>query len=84
MSTLPTDIALRVHAQVASGAFASEEEVLRHAMDSLERRQASLEELRSMVRSADADIAAGRVGTFNVDRTVQAIDRRLASDSAGN
>lgn len=78
METLPADIELRIKAQVASGAFASEDEVLRQAMDVLERRQNSLNELREMVQEADADIAAGQVGEFDVEHTMQVIQQRLA------
>jgi Arc/MetJ-type ribon-helix-helix transcriptional regulator len=61
-----------------SGAYESEEDVLREALDALERRQRGLEELRQMVRQADADIAAGRVGPLDADQTKRAVRERLS------
>lgn len=66
---LPPDILARVEAQIAAGAYADPDAVLRDALDGLERRQQSLERLRAMVREADEDIAAGRVGSFDASRT---------------
>jgi antitoxin ParD1/3/4 len=61
MLSLPADIQQRVQAQMALGVFTSEEEVLREALESLERRQSGLRQLREMVAVAEADVAAGRV-----------------------
>lgn len=81
---ISTDIQQRVEAQLATGAFQSEEEVLREAMDSLERRQRDLAELQAMVREAEEDVAAGRVGPFNVAETMARIYKRLSpSEIAG-
>ena len=74
---LPADIQRRVRAQIESGQFATEDDVLREAIDTLERRQRGLQSLRDMVREADADIAAGRVGPFHADETKNAVKRRL-------
>jgi Arc/MetJ-type ribon-helix-helix transcriptional regulator len=63
----------RVQAQLATGAYASPDEVLREALDTLERRQRSLEKLQTMVREADEDIAAGRVGPFDKEATMRAV-----------
>ena len=56
---LPPDLEDRIKAQVESGQFETEEDVLREALDSLEKRQGGLRELRQMVREAEADVAAG-------------------------
>jgi putative addiction module CopG family antidote len=74
---LPADIERRVRAQIESGQFAAEDDVLREAMDALEKRQRGLQTLRNMVREADEDIAAGRVGPFNADETKAAVQQRL-------
>jgi putative addiction module CopG family antidote len=66
-TSLPVDIQQRIDAQLATGVFASQEEVLREALDGLERRQRSLSRLREMVAEAEEDIAAGRVDTFDRD-----------------
>ena len=75
---IPADIDARVQAQIASGGYETPDAVLRDAMDSLERRQRSLVQLQAMVREADADVAAGRVGYFDVDTTMRAVQLRLA------
>jgi putative addiction module CopG family antidote len=81
---VPTDIQERVDAQIATGAFRSADEVLREAMDTLERRQRSLSELQAMVREAEEDVAAGRVGPFDVAETMSRIQKRLSpSELAG-
>jgi putative addiction module CopG family antidote len=76
--TLPIDLTKRVEAMVAVGAFGSEEEVLREAIASLERRLSALSHLRQAVSEADADIAAGRVGGFDAELTKRAVRTRLA------
>lgn len=81
---ITSDIQERVDAQMATGAFQSEIEVLREAMDTLERRQRSLAELQAMVREAEEDVAAGRVGPFDVAETMLRIQKRLSpSEMAG-
>jgi antitoxin ParD1/3/4 len=74
----PTDIQQRIEAQLASGSFATEEEVLREAMEALERRQRGLTQLRTMVAVAEDDVAAGRVGAFDRDNLKATIRDRLA------
>ena len=64
---LPADIQQLIEAQLATGSFASEEEVLREALQTLARRQRGLTQLRSMVAVAEEDAAAGRVDTFDRD-----------------
>jgi Arc/MetJ-type ribon-helix-helix transcriptional regulator len=63
-----------VEAQIATGAYADHAAVLRDALDGLERRHRSLDHLRDMVREADEDIATGRVGFFDVDATLRAVE----------
>lgn len=75
---LPPDLQQRVRAQLESGEFETEEDVLREAMDALERRGRGLEELRQMVRQADDDLAAGRVGPFDADQTKRSVRERLS------
>lgn len=74
------DLAQRIQAQIASGQFTSEEEVLREAMDSLERRQRGLEQLRQQVQEAEADIAAGRVAPFDAEQTKRNVRERLRQE----
>jgi len=76
--SLPADIQQRIDAQLASGGFASEEDVLREALESLERRQHGLRQLREMVAVAEADIAASRVATFDRDDIKRDVRARLA------
>ena len=73
----PSDIEQRVRAQMESGQFETEDDVLREAIDTLEKGQLGLRRLQDMVREADADIAAGRVGPFNADDTKSAVRKRL-------
>jgi hypothetical protein len=46
-------------------------------VDELERRQKSLQRLQAMVREAEADIAAGRVGPFNAKETIHTVQSRI-------
>jgi putative addiction module CopG family antidote len=73
----PPDIEERVRAQLESGRFETEDDVLREAIDTLEKRQCGLRELQDMVRQADEDIASGRVGPFDADETKVAVRKRL-------
>lgn len=75
---LPADIAARIQAQLATGEFADEVQVLREALGTLERRQQSLKHLRQMVAEAEADVAAGRVGPFDVEETIRNVRAELA------
>lgn len=77
--SLPADIADRIQAQLATGEFKSEEEVLREALDTLERRQESLARLKEIVAEAEADIAAGRVGPFDREALKQQVRAELAA-----
>ena len=74
---IPSDLLQRIEAQIKSGTFASPDDVLRRAMDTLERRQRGLQDLRRMVEEADADIAAGRVGPFDAEEMKRNVRERL-------
>ena len=76
--SLPTDIQQRIEAQLASGIYSNEEDVLREALDALERRQRGLAQLREMVAAADEDVAGGRIGTFDRDEIKRDVRGRLA------
>ena len=52
----PSDIQQRVRAQMKSGSFETEDDVLREAIETLEKRQRGLRKLQNMVREADEDI----------------------------
>ena len=80
----PSDIEQRVRAQIESGQFDTEDDVLREAIDTLEQRQRGLRELREMVREADEDLAAGRVGPFDADATKIAVRKRLEQHGITN
>ena len=70
---ISTDIESRVQAQILSGKFANEEEVLKESLDTLEKRQQGLEKLQAMVREAEEDLIAGRVGPFDLGQTLDAV-----------
>lgn len=76
--TIPPDLQSRIDAQLATGEFSCEEEVLREAIGALERRQRGLQELRAMIAVAEEDVAAGRVGRFDPDEIKRDVRRRLA------
>lgn len=75
--SLPVDIQQRIDAQLASGVFASQEDVLREALKSLERRQRGLQQLREMVAVAEADVAASKIGEFDREAIKRDIRKRL-------
>ena len=74
---LPADVDARVQAQLATGEFPTADDVLREALDALERGQHSLQRLREMVREAEEDVAAGRVGCFDAEATMRAVMARV-------
>ena len=74
----PTDIYKRVRAQIETGLFESEGDVIREAIDSLEKRQHGLEKIRVMVREADLDIVAGRIAPFDAEESKRIVRQRLA------
>jgi putative addiction module CopG family antidote len=76
-NSLPPDIQQRIDAQLASGLFGSEEDVMREALASLERRQHGLAKVRAMVAVAEGEVTAGRVGPFDRDDIKRDIHNRL-------
>ncbi|MGD9632482.1 MAG: type II toxin-antitoxin system ParD family antitoxin [Pirellulales bacterium] len=68
----------RIDAQIAGGGFATSDEVLREAMDTLERRQRGLVAMRAMVAEAEADVDAGRTGPFDREAVKREVRERLA------
>ena len=74
---LPPDLEERIRAQIVSGDFQSEQDVVREALNTLEKRQQGLGELRQMIEEAEKDIAAGRVGPFDAAATKQVVRERL-------
>jgi putative addiction module CopG family antidote len=76
--SLPTDIQQRIDAQLAMGTFANQDEVLREALETLERRQRGLQQLRDMVAVAEADVADSRVGPFDREDIKRSVRQRLA------
>ena len=80
----PPDIEQRVRAQMESGRFETEDELLREAIDTLEKRQRGLAVLQALVREADEDIAAGRVGLFDATETKRAVRKRLEEHGITN
>jgi Arc/MetJ-type ribon-helix-helix transcriptional regulator len=76
--SLPSDIQQRIDAQLASGCFATEVDVLREALETLERRQRGLTQLRSMVDAAEADVSSGRISTFDRVGIKRDVHSRLA------
>jgi putative addiction module CopG family antidote len=79
---LPPDLDARIQAQLATGDYPSADEVVRDALDGLERRQQSLAHLQAMVREAEEDVAAGRVGQFDIDVTMRRIENRLGANAS--
>jgi Arc/MetJ-type ribon-helix-helix transcriptional regulator len=80
----PADIERRIRAQIETGAFETEDAVLREAIDTLERRQKGLARLQEMVREADEDILQGRVRPFNAQKTKASVRARLEAHGIGD
>ncbi len=80
----PADLERRIRAQIQSGAFETEDAVLREAIDTLERRQKGFARLQEMVREADEDILQGRVGPFDARETKAAVRARLEAHGIGD
>jgi putative addiction module CopG family antidote len=77
---LPPDLEQRVKAQIESGGFETEDDVIREALDTLEKRQRGLMQLQQMIKEADEDVAAGRVGRFDAETTKRAVRERLTQN----
>jgi antitoxin ParD1/3/4 len=84
--TMPTEMAAIVKNAVDTGDYASSSEVVRAALrDWKLKRALQLEELATLKADIDlglADIAAGRVQDFDVDRIVERGRKLLASRSS--
>jgi antitoxin ParD1/3/4 len=84
--TMPTEMAAIVKSAVDTGDYASSSEVVRAALrDWKLKRTLQLEELATLKADIDlglADIAAGRVRDFDVDRIVERGRKLLASRSS--
>jgi antitoxin ParD1/3/4 len=84
--TMPTEMAAIVKNAVDTGDYASSSEVVRAALrDWKLKRTLQLEELATLKADIDlglADIAAGRVQDFDVDRIVERGRKLLASRSS--
>ncbi len=74
---IPADLEPRIQAQLLDGEYQTPEDVLRAAMDTLERRQRGLREIRQMVQEADADLAAGRICPFDAEHTKRVVREQL-------
>jgi antitoxin ParD1/3/4 len=84
--TMPPEMAAVVKGAVDAGDYASSSEVVRAALrDWKLKRALQLEELASLKADIDvglADVVAGRVKDFDVDRIVQRGRKLLASRSS--
>jgi antitoxin ParD1/3/4 len=84
--TMPTEMAAIIKNAVDTGDYASSSEVVRAALrDWKLKRTLQLEELATLKADIDlglADIAAGRVQDFDVDRIVERGRKLLASRSS--
>jgi putative addiction module CopG family antidote len=76
--SIPADVQQRIDAQIATGVFSNADEVMREALDTLERRQRGLARLQAMIAVAEEDIAAGRVGVLDRDALERDVRNRLA------
>lgn len=75
--SFPEDLRHRIDAQLALGLFANEDDVIREAIDTLEKRQQRLHQLRQMVQAAEAELGAGKADAFNAQATKDAVRQRL-------
>jgi antitoxin ParD1/3/4 len=83
--TMPADMAAVVKAAVEGGDYASTSEVIREALRDWKSKRAiqthELEALRADIDRGLADVAAGRVKDFDVDRVVERGRTLLAARS---
>jgi Arc/MetJ-type ribon-helix-helix transcriptional regulator len=77
--SIPIDVLQRIDAQLAGGGFSSPDQVLREAIDALERRQRGIETLRAMVTVAEEDVVAGRVAPLDRAAIQREVRDRLAA-----
>lgn len=73
--TMPADMAAQIKAAVESGDYASTSEVVREALRGWKlRRAVQMQELEALKADIDrglADVAAGRVRAFDVERILE-------------
>lgn len=83
--TMPTEMAAAIKQAVDDGEYASTSEVVREALrDWKTKRQLMLNELASLKADIDqglADVAAGRVKTFNPDSIIERGKQLVAARS---
>lgn len=75
--SFPSDLRQRIDLQLATGQFLDDDEVLREAISTLERRQQGLRQLTQMVRDADHEIASGQAHEFDAEKIKNAVRQRL-------
>lgn len=76
----PKDLRLRIEAQLALGLFSNEDDVIREAIDMLEKQQQGLKQLHQMIQTAEVEIMAGDVDLFSAEATKDAVRQRLLQD----
>jgi putative addiction module CopG family antidote len=82
--TFPKDLRQRIDAQLALGLFLNEDDVIREAIDALEKRQQGLHQLRQLVQVAEAEIEAGNADSFNAETTKEAVRLRFLRSGVGS
>jgi putative addiction module CopG family antidote len=75
--SFPKDLRHRIDAQLALGLFSNEDDVIREAIDSLEKSQQRLHQLRQMVQTAEAELEAGKADVFSAQATKDAVRQQL-------
>lgn len=86
--TMPAEMASTVKAAVDSGEYASTSEVIREAVRDWRAKRASqvheLEQLKQDIAKGLADLEAGRLKDFDIDRIAARGRKRLASRSSSD
>ncbi|QEG27332.1 hypothetical protein GobsT_20860 [Gemmata obscuriglobus] len=78
--TLTPELERIVNAQLATGQFATQEEVIAAGLRMLQRSEAGKEaDLRALLDEADEDVVAGRVGPFDPVATAARVKAALAA-----
>ena len=76
--TLPTKMAQKIKARVASGDYASESEVIREGLRALDERDAVVEKwLREEVVPAYDAYMAGREPSFTLDEVMERLNKHM-------
>ncbi|REK11918.1 MAG: hypothetical protein DWQ37_12915 [Planctomycetota bacterium] len=77
----PPDVEERIKAQLATGQYASEADVIRDALQALEdyrRYQRELSDLKAKLRQAEEESRQGQSAPFDAEATKRAVRQRLA------